>query len=172
MKNAFIYLFVFLLGIGSSLAQDEGFLLELSHDTILSGNMLRISFKANNLTGQFDAPDLAGFNVVSGPNTSTSMSIVNGNVSQFSTYTYTILLEDIGEVIIPPAYFETSEGVFETEPRSIIVLPNPEGIIEEAPSQSGFFEFSFPDARQFQSPKKNEQQPTRSKKKKRKLKKI
>lgn len=169
MKHLIIYLFTFSLSIGFGLAQEEGFYLKINSDTILAGNVLQVSFVANNVSGQFEAPDMEGLNVVSGPNTSTSMSMVNGTVTQHSTYSYGIYMEDIGEVIIPPAYFVTSEGTLETEPTHIIVLPNPEGIIEEPPSQSGFFQFGFPNR---SIPKKKENTETNSKKKKRKLRKI
>jgi len=168
MKNIFIYLFAFCLSIGFSFGQDEGFYLEISHDTVLAGNVLHLSFVANNVSGQFEAPDFDGLNVISGPNTSTSMSMINGTVTQNATYSYSVYLEEIGEIIIPPAFFETSEGTLETEPTSIIVLPNPEGIIEQPPSQSGIFNFSFPP----KARKKKKENKTQSKKKKRKLKKI
>ncbi len=169
MKHIYIYLFTFCLTIGGSFAQDEGFYLELSSDTVLAGNVLKLTFIANNVSGQFEAPDLEGLNVVSGPNTSSSMSMMNGSVSQYATYSYGIYLEDVGEVIIPPSYFVTKEGTLETEPTSIIIMPNPEGIIEQPPAQSGFLQFDF-----LNTPKgKNKGEgKSKSNKKKRKLKKI
>ena len=73
MKNIVICLLVFFFTTNVALGQDEGFYLQLSKDTILAGNVLQISFVANNITGQFEAPDFDGLNVISGPNTSTSM---------------------------------------------------------------------------------------------------
>ena len=152
--------------------QEEGFYIQLQKDTLLAGNVLQVNFVANNVSGQFEAPDLEGLNVIGGPNTSTSMSMFNGTVTQRSSYSYTVYFEDIGEFVIPPAYFVTQEGTLETEPTSIIVLPNPEGIIDQPPSQSGFFEFSFPNRSFPQQPKKQKKEETKPKKKKRKLKKI
>ncbi len=148
----------------SSYAQE--FNIQVSSDTILAGNVLNITFTANNVAGQFEGPDLKGMNVISGPNTSTSMSMINGEVTQSASYSYMILTEDIGEYTILPAYLETSSETLETSPLSILVLPNPEGIIEQPPAQSGLFEFGFPRS----SPK--QKMPTKSKKKKRKLKRI
>ena len=173
MKNIVICLLAFFFTANNSFGQDEGFYLQLSKDTVLAGNVLQISFVANNITGQFEAPDFDGLNIISGPNTSTSMSMINGSVTQRSSYSYSIYCEEIGEVIIPPAYFDTKEGTLETEPLSVIILPNPEGIIEQAPTQSGFFQFNFPEQdytmKKKQSPKVK---PDSKKKKKRKLKKI
>lgn len=169
MKNIFIYLFIFSLCISGSFAQEEDFYLKLSSDTVLAGNVLQLTFVANNVSGQFEAPDLKGLNVISGPNSSSSMSMVNGSVTQYATYSYGVYFEDIGEVIIPPSFFVTEDGTLETEPTSIIILPNPEGIIEQPPSQSGLFQFNFPNNPKV---KKKENNKMKSGKKKRKLKKI
>jgi len=169
MKHYFVFLLAFLLISESSIAQDDGFYLKLNKDTILAGNVLEVTFIANNVSGQFEGPDLSGLNIVSGPNTSSSMSMVNGAVTQHASYSYGIYVEDIGEVTIPPAYFNTKEGMLETEPSSIIVLPNPEGIIEQPPSQSGLFQFSFPNNR---NNRKEAEPKSKSSKKKRKLRKI
>lgn len=168
MKQIIVVIFTLMLASGVSSAQEEGFSVKVNKDTILAGNVLDVSFIANNVAGQFEAPDLGDLNVVSGPNTSTSMSMINGSVTQHASYSYRIFLEDIGEVIIPPAYLNTKEGTLETEPLSIIILPNPAGIIDENPSQSGFYQFSFPS----KSPSKKKPKSEGKKKKKRKLKKI
>jgi hypothetical protein len=169
MKKIILFLFMVFLAISKTSAQEEGFYLEVSKDTILSGNVLQISFIANNVSGQFEAPDLEGLNVISGPNSASSMSMINGTITQRASYSFGIYMEDIGEVIIPPAYLITKEGTLETEPRSIMILPNPEGIIDETPTESGFFQFSFPGQSDYKKQEKENNLPT---KKKRKLKKI
>jgi hypothetical protein len=155
------------------IAQKDGFYLQLKSDTVLAGNILQVTFVANNVAGKFEGPDFEGVNIVGGPNTSTSMSMVNGEVTQHASYSYSLYLEEIGEVMIPPAYLMTNEETLETEPISIIVLPNPEGIIEQPPSinQSGMFQFNFPNMqRQKQKPENKKDVDPR--KKKRKLRKI
>ena len=169
MKNILWVLTIIVLNTGIGVSQDQPFYLQLSSDTILAGNVVQLSFIADNISGKFEGPDLKDLNVISGPNTSTSMSIVNGEISQYGSYGYTILLEEIGDVIIPPAYFDTSDGTFETEPTRIIVLPNPEGIIEQSPAESGMYQFSFPNMPNNTRKNKKEKE---SKKKKRKLRKI
>lgn len=144
----------------------QDFNVQMSSDTILAGNVLNITFTANNVAGQFEGPDMQGLHVISGPNTSTSMSMINGDVTQTATYSYGVLCEDIGDVTILPAYFNTGFETLETAPKSVLVLPNPEGIIEQPPRSSGFFEFNMPRTT------KKPQAQSASKKKKRKLKKI
>ena len=143
----------------------QEFNVQVSSDTILSGNVLNVVFTANNIAGQFEGPDMQGLSIISGPNTSTSMSMINGDVSQTATYSYGIICEDIGDVTILSGYLNTGSETLETEPISVLVLPNPEGIIEQPPSNSGFFEFNFPRTKK---PKAS----SGPKKKKRKLKKI
>ena len=171
MKQILICVVTFILSIGTGAAQEDGFYLELLRDTVLAGNVLQVAFIANNVAGKFEGPDMREFNIVSGPNTSTSMSMVNGTISQYASYSYTIYLEEIGEVFVPPAYLVTSEGTLETEPTRIVILPNPEGIIEQPPSpnQSGMFQFSFPNT---QREKKEHKKDNKPKKQKRKLRKI
>lgn len=78
--------------------------------------------------GNFNAPTFENFNIVSGPNTSTSMSFMNGRMSQSVAYTYYLEPKDIGNYYIQPASIETSEEVLETVPLEIMVVPNPDGI--------------------------------------------
>ena len=144
----------------------QSFSLKVSADTILAGNVLNVTFAADNIAGQFEGPSMEGLNVVSGPNTSTSMSMINGDVTQTATYSYSILCEEIGEVTILPGYLNVGNETLETEPFSVLVLPNPEGIIEHPPRNSGYFEFNFP------STPRTPKVPSTPKKKKRKLKKI
>lgn len=145
----------------------QEFSVELSADTILAGNVLNVTFTARNISGQFEGPDLNGLTVIGGPNTSTSMTMINGDVSQTATYSYSILCEDIGVITVLPGYLDAGDETFETDPISVLVLPNPEGIIEQPPSQSGFFEFGFPN-----KTKPKSKSTSKSKKKKRKLKRI
>ena len=169
MKRIGVLLLAICWHVGIGLSQEDGFYLELSSDTILAGNVLKVSFVANNVAGQFESPDFEKLNVVSGPNSSSSFSMVNGSVTQRASYSYNIYMEEIGEVFIPPAYLETEEGVLETEPKSVVVMPNPEGIIEQPPSQSGIFEFNFPN-RSYEP--REQKGDSKSKKKKRKVKRI
>lgn len=148
-------------------AASQSFDLYLSSDSILAGNVLEVTFKAENINGSFEGPDLKGLEIVSGPNTTSFVTMRNGEMSQTESYSYGILLNDIGVVTVTPAYLHSEDKSWETEPVSVIVLPNPEGIIEQPPKQSGLFEFGFPgEVKRKQIPNKS------SKSKKRKLKRF
>lgn len=127
--------------------QDEvRFTVEVSTDSLLMGNALQVRFILENGQGQdFQAPYFEGFKVVSGPNYSSSMSIVNGRTTQRLTYTFHLVPEDIGNYYIEPASIKIGEKYLETAPMEVIVFPNPDGIQQDLPpAQQHMFQFSMP----------------------------
>jgi len=158
MKRAYFILVLAMCG-GFSLAQSPKFTVSVSSDTVLLGNYFEVKFTIENSTASgFDAPDLHEFNVIGGPNTSSSMSITNGEVSQSASYTYYLEPGDIGVYTIKPAYLTTGEVALETPPIDIIVIPNPEGIIQRPHTPGKRIE-------PFLMPRKAEEEPTRPRKK-------
>lgn len=126
-----------LLGFFLSLqAQEASIKVEVSTDTVLLGNYFELKFTLENAGGKFEAPDLTGFDIVGGPNSSTSMSIINGQVKRSSSYSYYLRPVDIGSFTIPPAFVTTKEEVLETVPLEIVVIPNPDGIVQH-PNRPG-----------------------------------
>lgn len=121
------------------------FTVRLSTDSVLMGNPFQVQFTLENAEGRnFSAPSFSpDFMVVSGPNTSTSISIMNGQTSRSMTYTY--LLEPIGEgnFFIGPASVETDEGYLETLPIEIMVVPNPDGIRQSPNDRLSMQEYRF-----------------------------
>lgn len=133
MKKIFLLAaFISLTLISNS--QEASFTVSVQPDTLLLGNQLEVSFKLENGNSQnFTPPTFEGFMVVAGPNMSSSMMMVNGTVSQSVTYSYALEAKEAGVFFIPPAKIETEEGDLFTEPLEIIVLPNPDGIIQKKP---------------------------------------
>lgn len=116
MKKQFLFLLIFLcLATGifteSLLAQKSAKLsLEISSDTIGLSGELEVSIRVENAkVKRFNPPNFEGF-TVQGPSTSTSMSIVNGDVSQSSTYTYYLKPQETGQYKIGSVSVDT-EGV-------------------------------------------------------------
>lgn len=101
-------------------------------------NYFEVKFILENASGQnFEAPDFSeNFNVISGPNFSTSMSIVNGEVTQSMKIGYYLEPKDIGAFYILPASVEASGEIIETIPMEVLVVPNPDGI-KQSPMQRG-----------------------------------
>jgi hypothetical protein len=127
-------------------AQEIVFKVEVSSDSVLLGNTFEVRFTIENAGGDFDAPDFDGFDIVSGPNTSSSFSMVNGNVTQKASYAYRLRPVREGKLYIQPATFKTKNNTLETEPLIVFVHPNPDGVIDH----DGFDnqEDAFPDFRQ------------------------
>lgn len=190
MKKAIfssIFIFAFLASVFS---QDNPvkFTVTVSTDSILMDNYFEVKFKLENADGQnFEAPDFnEHFNVVSGPNFSTNVSMINGYMTQSMTITYYLEPREIGSYYIMPASVKAKGEVLETAPLEVMVVPNPDGIKQSPPNNglqnfhfnlSDPFEFSFPslddlplfsfpEPRQEQQPKNyEEEKPTKKKRK-------
>ncbi len=148
-KKIFSILFAMaFLGLANGQDKPVKFTVEVSTDSILMDNYFEVKFILENANGQnFEAPDFSeNFNVLSGPNFSTSMSIVNGDVTQSMTIKYLLEPKDIGAFYILPANVETSGQILETAPLEVLVVPNPDGIKQspERKNEGMFFEFGNP----------------------------
>lgn len=168
MYKAILFLFGLLLAAASTEAQSEAsFTVECSSDSVLMDNYLIVRFVLENGSGaEFTAPKFEDFEA-SGPNISSSMSVMNGEVSQRIVYTFQLRPRDIGNLFIEPAGIVVDGEVLETEPLEIIALPNPDGIIENPePMVNDPFrmEFDWPDF-QFPFPELQPEEPVKKKKK-------
>lgn len=124
------------------------FTVEVNTDSILLGNHFEVSFTLENGKGtDFRAPQFEGFNIVGGPNQSSSFSMVNGDVTQSQSYSFYLEPKDIGNYYIEPASIEVDGQIIETAPVEIIAVPNPDGIKQTPKSnrknESLFREFDF-----------------------------
>ncbi len=164
----------------TSNAQEGSFSCSIYQDTLLIGNYMVVEYVAENLSGDYVAPDFTDLNVISGPNMSTSMQFINGKTTQTIRYSYYIKPETTGTYFIPPAYYYNGEESFETEPLEFEVIENPEGIITQPKQKnegfnSDFFDFSFPKFNfEYEAPR-SDSKPNKKEKEsdsKRKLKKI
>jgi len=140
----YLIFFLLMLGTFQGKAQEIVFKVEVSSESVLMENTFEVRFTIENAGGDFKAPDFDGFDVVSGPNTSSSFNMVNGNVTQKASYTYRLRPVREGKLYIQPATFKTKNSTLETEPLIVFVNPNPGGVIEH----KGFNEAqedAFPD---------------------------
>lgn len=76
---------------------------------------------ANNVKN-FRGPDFKGFQILSGPNQSTSMQIINGAVSGSVSYNYILQASDIGEYTIGAASADYDGKNYRTDPVKIKVV--------------------------------------------------
>jgi len=134
----------------------QSFEFKTSSDSILIGNYIELSFTAENVDGDFEAPTFENVEIVGGPNTSSSIQIINGDQTSSTTWSYYIKPNEMGEIVLDPAFLVTAEKTYETDPIILNVYPNPDGIIENPKQKmefSIFDDFDFP----FSNPQSNPQ---------------
>ena len=133
----FLSILFLLTAVSSIVAQEVKFSVAVSSDTLLVGNYLELKYTIENAQPNgFEPPSFANMEIVGGPNTSTSISIVNGEMTQSASYSYYLKPPDIGAYTIPPAFLKNGDSGIETPPIEIYVLPNPDGVIKP-PHQAG-----------------------------------
>jgi hypothetical protein len=81
---------------------------DVSSDSVETGDVIELKYSLENLESKFSLPDLSDFEVISGPSVATSMSIINGVKSQKEGYTLYLQMDTEGSFIIPG--FELKEG--------------------------------------------------------------
>ena len=98
--------------------------MEVSSDTIGLNNTLEVAITVENAkVKRFNPPSFEGFRV-QGPSTSTSMSFINGDMTQSATYTYYLTPREKGAFQIGAINVDTEGGVLKTEEKEIIVVEN------------------------------------------------
>lgn len=148
MKKAiFLSIFIFTSFINAfSQEKPVNFTVTVSTDSVLMDNYFEVKFTLENADGKnFEAPDFSQhFNIISGPNFSTSMNIVNGDISRTMTITYFVEPKETGLFYILPASVQAEGKVLETSPLEVMVVPNPDGIKQTPPrNQMDSFQFNF-----------------------------
>lgn len=117
--------------------EDATFSVDLSRDSMLIGNRFELTFTLENsdLVAEFNQPDLLNdFDILGGPNTSTSIQITNGVMKQKRSWSYILQPKSPGIFYIPPVTIETEAGFMETQAQEVIVYQNPDGIIQDPKS--------------------------------------
>ena len=151
MRSLSIFIISLFCGLGLSAQSLSS---EVSSDSILLGNYFIYEIIIENLDQDVDFPSLTEFEIVSGPNQSSSVSIINGDKTSSKTFTWFLKPPDLGQYFIAPIAIEVDGTFFETEPIEINVYPNPDGVIikPEQNSMDDFFNLQRPDFFQPRSP--------------------
>ncbi|MCC6599088.1 MAG: protein BatD [Crocinitomicaceae bacterium] len=105
----------------SSRAQDAGFTASLSNSSVSVNEQFRITFELQGSGKNFLAPSFPDFNILSGPNQSTQMQIINGNMSQSISYSYVLLALKEGSFKIGPASIEVNGKKIQSNSLTVIV---------------------------------------------------
>ena len=143
-----IFSFFFAIATCVFAQSDASFSVESSKNEVLLGNAFALTFTIKNLqNAKFQAPEWSEFGLewVGGPSQSTSMQIINGDVTSSASYTYYVRPLEEGTVSIPAQTLEHEGSAYSTEAITVNVLPNPNGIVEERqPSARPFDPWSRP----------------------------
>ena len=121
------FIFVFLLLITACARfYPQSFTASVRSSKVGVGDQFEVSFSfsgadVNNAKG-FTSPDFANFMILSGPNQSTSMQIMNGAVSGSLTYSYYLQPRSIGTFNIGSASVSYKGTTFKTQPLKIEVV--------------------------------------------------
>ncbi len=115
--------FVFLLSIAFSLTSfSQAKFYASAPKSVPQNANFQLNFTIENANGtNLRPPSIADFQVLGGPNTSTSMQWVNGNVTQSVTYTYTLRPKNQGTFKIGKASMQVSGATMESNELTIQV---------------------------------------------------
>ena len=128
MKKQFLIKLVICISVVQVSLTAQSFRASVSSTTVGLNDKFQLSFTFDsqelNATKSFSPPDLnKDFIVLSGPNQSTSMQIINGAVSSSLTYSYYLQPRNLGKYTIGSAKIIYKDEEYKTEPIKIEVVP-------------------------------------------------
>ncbi|MDR6844933.1 BatD family protein [Flavobacterium granuli] len=114
------YLILFLLSFQGLLAQVQ-FEARVSKTTLGLNERLRIDFVMNIDGDNFAQPSFDGFRIIAGPSQQVSQSWINGKTSFEKSYSYFLLPNQKGNLVIKQAMIEYNGQIYKTQPIKINV---------------------------------------------------
>ncbi len=112
------------------------FTASVNRNRIAMGEQIEITFTFEGSGKNFQPPPFNDFLVLSGPNQSTSMQFINGNVSQSISYAYIIQPRAEGKFTIGPAQIDSDGKQYKTSSISIEVGKSTQQPQTQKPQQS------------------------------------
>lgn len=103
MNRKYHILSVLLLWAGLLFADDIKFTASVNKTQVATGEVFEVTFAINGNADRFAPPSFSGFQVVSGPNVSTSMTSINGSMTMSNSYSYDLVPTKEGTFTIGPA---------------------------------------------------------------------
>ena len=118
--------FFIVLIIFSSLSNAQSFVATVDNNKVGENDRFELSFifegKNINALKNFNPPSLKDFRVLSGPNQSTSMQIINGVSSSSLTLSYILMPNAMGSFTIGSASIQSENDTYTTSPINITVV--------------------------------------------------
>ena len=123
MVKSFLFLVLF---TSISFLQAQSFVATVDNNKVAENDRfeLRFTFEGKNLNAlkNFNAPSLKDFRVLSGPNQSTSMQIINGVSSSSLTLSYILMPNVTGAYTIGSASIQYEDKTYNSDPIQLIVV--------------------------------------------------
>lgn len=103
---------------------------------IFEGNYIEVKFTLKNASGKdFQLPSLQDFEILSGPSTSVSTTIINGRRSQERSFTYLFSPKKSGTLVIGSATIEVDNQILKTQPITVKVLKSSEQVKDQGDAE-------------------------------------
>jgi len=87
-----------------------------------TGEVFEVTFSVNGNVDRFSPPDFSGFQIVGGPNQSSSMESINGNTTMSTSFSYELMPTKEGDFTIGPATLGINGSKVVTNPIKIKVV--------------------------------------------------
>jgi hypothetical protein len=137
MKKVKKYLILPILLLAGCVLYAQKFTASVSKNRIAVGEVFQLDFSINANAKNFTPPSFGDFSVYSGPNQSTSMQIVNGNMSQSITLSYYIAAKKEGTLTIGPASISVGGNTLQSNSLSIEAVKGSNQQQAQSQSQGG-----------------------------------
>jgi hypothetical protein len=115
-----------MLVMSAAAALSQSFTASVDRNPVATSDQFTLDFtlSGGGTTGgkNLKLPDLSKFMILSGPNQSTSMQIINGSVSSSVTYSYILQARDAGKFTIAPASIDAGGKTLHTQPIDLTVV--------------------------------------------------
>jgi hypothetical protein len=128
----FLYLLVFpLVGLYA-----QTFRAEVNNNKVAVNESFQIDYTLEGANGNINPPDFKNFTLLSGPSTSSSIQMINGNVSQSITYTYILSAQRKGKFTIDGAIAVVSGRKIKSNAVTIEVSDAPQNNKQQRSNQN------------------------------------
>ena len=121
VKISYLLVMVLLLCSGRLSAQRVQFNASVSGNDVATGEPFRVTFAINGNGSRFTPPDFTGFQILSGPNVSSSITSINGNTTVSNAYSYDLVAVKEGILTIGSAFIMVDDRRLNTNPIRIRV---------------------------------------------------
>ncbi len=121
MRNLFVIIVVFAIFASEALAAE--FTASVNKNPVSEGERFQITFTIEGSGSNFDPPSFRNFRVLSGPSTSQSMQMINGNITRSISYSYVLQADKQGEFEIGPASIVSNGKKLKTNTINMKVVP-------------------------------------------------